>query len=164
MFPIGSEGFGLPKRVKFKPINEVKIFFIQQTKMKPTLPTKEQIEENYGYSIHEACTRLNIGINLLKELCRSYDIQRWPKVRKTRNSSDLFQSFSINKTKPCTENKPQILQKQTKTLKTNIEKLHHNIIFSPQQIQDETNIFQMIKPREKLEDKNSKISIFNLCN
>jgi hypothetical protein len=126
--------------------------------MKPTLPTKEQIEENYGYSIHEACTRLNMGINALKELCRRYDIQRWPKVRKTRTSSDLFQSFSINKKISTTENTKSI-SKQTKTLTTNLEKLHHNIVCSPQQItQTQT------KQTTPSQSFHSKMSICNLCN
>jgi hypothetical protein len=122
--------------------------------MNETHPTKEQIEENYGYSIHEACTRLNMGINDLKDLCRSYNIARWPKVRKVRTKSDYFQCFSIHKTKVSTESKLKTITKQTKTF-TPI------VVPQPKEI----SIFQpTLKEETKNHSPQSKISIFNLCN
>jgi hypothetical protein len=135
----------------------------QTTKVKVNLPTKEQIEENYGYSIHEACTRLNLGINELKELCRSYDIPRWPKVRKVREKSDSFQSFSINKSfKSQPENTTKVNNKniqvinQTKTVKPLIKNLHNQITVEPK-VQQENNVTQEQTEKDKM-------SIFNLCN
>jgi hypothetical protein len=144
----------------------VEIYFTQrgienkQTDMKQILPSKEKIEENYGYSIHEACTRLGIGINSLKQLCRSYNIPRWPKSRKkTRKNNDCFQSFSI-KGDHFTQNKPQSIVKQTKALTKTLEK--PNCI----KIQDNNKSFP--PSNENLKDENhcrsSKMSIFNLCN
>jgi hypothetical protein len=125
--------------------------------MKVSLPTKEQIEENYGYSIHEACTRLNMGINALKELCRSYNIPRWPKVRKVRSNSDSFQCFSINKIKLSTEKKPKSILKQNKTSTPNIELLH-SVSFSTQDNSPK------LKETTQTQHCHSKISILNLCN
>jgi hypothetical protein len=126
--------------------------------MKPTLPTKQQIEENFGYSIHEACTRLGIGINKLKELCRSYSIARWPKYRKTRTNADMFQTFSI-KGNLSTEKKPKSISKQAKSFTTNLElqcsqNFQRNKVFT-QQKEKFTKTDQFI---------NSRISITNLCN
>jgi hypothetical protein len=134
----------------------------QTTKVKVNLPTKEQIEENYGYSIHEACTRLNLGINELKELCRSYDIPRWPKVRKVREKSDSFQSFSINKSfKSQPENTTKVNNRniqvinQTKTVKPLIK---NQITVEPKQ--QENNVTQ----EQTENNQKDKMSIFNLCN
>jgi hypothetical protein len=128
--------------------------------MKTLLPTKQQIEENFGYSIHEACTRLGIGINKLKELCRSYSIARWPKYRKTRTNADMFQTFSI-KGNLSTEKKPKSISKQTKILTSNLGQ-HY---FPPQTLQkNEAKTFPMEKPRERNSIVNSKMSIVNLCN
>jgi hypothetical protein len=130
--------------------------------MKVSLPTKEQIEENYGYSIHEACTRLNMGINALKELCRSYNIPRWPKVRKVRSNSDSFQCFSINKIKLSTEKKPHSILKQTKTLTLNLELLHLQVAIPTKDNRP------IVQPNQKettqSQPLHSKISIKNLCN
>jgi hypothetical protein len=140
----------------------------KESKQKVNLPTKEQIEENYGYSIHEACTRLNIGINDLKELCRSYGIPRWPKLRKARGKSDSFQSFSINKTMRNHENSTKLnnkyiqITKQTQPVKPLIKNLHDQINFEPKEIEDVTK--ETLEQKEDDKNVNSKMSIFNLCN
>jgi hypothetical protein len=150
------------KQLKFKKSVPIVVLMNQTTKVKVNLPTKEQIEENYGYSIHEACTRLNLGINELKELCRSYDIPRWPKVRKVREKSDSFQSFSINKSfKSQPENTTKVNNRniqvinQTKTVKPLIK---NQITVEPKQ--QENNVTQ----EQTENNQKDKMSIFNLCN
>jgi hypothetical protein len=130
--------------------------------MKQILPSKQKIEENFGYSIHEACTRLGLGINLLKELCRSYNIPRWPKSRKTRKNNDCFQSFSI-KGDHFTETKPQSIIKQTKSLTKTIER--PNCL----KMQDNNMSFPLSTPPKEISKdsnqcRNPKMSIFHLCN
>jgi hypothetical protein len=103
-----------------------------------------------------------MGISELKELCRSYNIPRWPKVRKIRQNSDVFQCFSVKERNPP-DIKPQSISKQTKKLTINLEKKCIKFIF----IQE--NNHSKIKPalKKKIEGDqlgNLKMSIFNLCN
>jgi hypothetical protein len=127
--------------------------------MKERVPTKEQIEEKFGYSIHEASSRLDIGIHALKELCRSYNIPRWPRYRKTRRNSDLFQSFSVIQKEKPTENKPKSISKQTKSLMNNVEQQVH---LSPQNKEIPLEI--QLPETESIQFVISKMSINNLCN
>ena len=88
--------------------------------------TKDELEDCYGHSIHEACIILKLEMNELKVLkkdkffltfyfyfqkwCRHYNINRWPKKKSTEDKSVLFQTFSVPKNK-------KILKKERNLIK-----------------------------------------------
>ena len=120
---------------------------------------KSDIEQYYGYSIHEAALRLDLPLNELKMLCRSFGIPRWPNKRKKMEESCMFKSFSVQMTS-FKSNPTKKFELQTATISKKIKHQNDQKVLSMMN-KETLNVQKMseIKPTSC-----SRISITNICN
>jgi len=108
--------------------------------------TKEELQSYFGYSMYEACILLKLEINEMKQLCRDYEIPRWPKKKSSDSKNQIFQSFNVPKKNLKYGSQP--LQKQIapkKIVTLNLNDTNSNK-FSPQ----ERLFFDTSNPNSKL--------------
>jgi hypothetical protein len=123
----------------------------KETDMKATLITKKHLESYFQFPIHIAASLLSISLQDLRNLCKVYNIKKWPYKFKLQNGdNELYHNFKITKPIKMKQKKEKIEQscdqRESKEIGETLEiQVENSSLFLKPVVLDEEDISNYLK-------------------